>query len=194
MQNFDNIGTQPEAAPPGVADGTFIPVPVDLGQLNADDVFNDAILEDGVVPHIYRHRMIRRYMVGDPKELNGVFMFKNYELRIMAPTQAETDARDQRFLEIMKAQPRSERIHIFKINTVAAAAAERPLEESLGQKIVRGIAQADDLITAEDRARIKLAQGAPKPTGADLGAGLAPGSGGAGTGFKPDPLAAFRNK
>jgi len=183
-------------APAGIQDGTFIPAPVDLGPaLTAEDVFTDAILEDGVQPHIYRHRMIRRYMVGDPKEINGVFMFKNYELRISAPTQAETDARNQRFLEIMKAQPRSERIHIFKINTVAAAAAERPLEESMaGQKIVRGTAQADDLITAEDRARIKLAQGARKPEGADLGAGLQPGSAAASTSFKPDPLAAFRSK
>lgn len=141
-----------------------------------DNTFGDEEAET-VTPHIYRHKTIRKYMVGNPQEVGGIFMFHDYELLITEPTQAETDARNEKFVELMKRQPRSERLPIVKINLEARAAAEVGMDEQIGSTVIRGTAQVDDILTAEDRAKLGKIQSNQAPATAALGAGL-PAAGG----------------
>jgi len=138
----------------------------------------------------------------------GPFEFRDNDLAINVPRnpkvdeeeqQADLDDQRESFLKLLSEQPPMDQNQIVEVNEEAQAASFRRLGPSTGNTpvdpagVIRGAAGADAVLTAEDRARIAMAQHAkanagmtdlnpgasgPKPFGSpgSLG-GMAPASG-----------------
>lgn len=104
---------------------------------------------------LYRHKTTRQFIFGE-------WHFKDFELRL-------SESEEKRFLAEVKDPrfPRSELIHIVKVNEAALASVETGVDMG-GVKVIRGAAGADAILTAEDQARLKQMQRGlgTNPTGA----------------------------
>lgn len=93
---------------------------------------------------VFRHRTIRRWKIDK-------FEFIKGELRIVGEDDRST------FLQLLEQLPTHETVDIIEVDEEAQAKAERP---ALGQKTIRGTANAEDLLTAEDRQRLAATKSA----------------------------------
>jgi hypothetical protein len=108
---------------------------------------------------LFRHKTVRRFSVAG-------FEFKDHKMRL-------DEEKAKKFRELVATLPAREQVQIVEVNEEAAAASEKPVA---GPTVVRGPAQAKDILTDADRKRLAENQtpsnnGVNIPTSNPTGAG-----------------------
>lgn len=126
---------------------------------------------ENTTSYLFRHKAVRRYQIVDSDNPGRPFDFRDFEMRIEGP---DADERRARFYEIVRQLPRQEAIHIVEVNELAAAAAEKSMDNG----VIRGAMEAKDILTAKDHQRIQQQAMEARNRAAAAGKPTVPATGG----------------
>lgn len=117
---------------------------------------DDTVEMAAVIPYIYKHKKIAAFATGEDNPSKGLyrFEFRDHLLTIIAPTQEETDRRNQAFLKLAQGLMMVDKINIVQLKNVQN---ELSLENA---RVVRGSVSTADVA---DKAEIPAPPAAATP-------------------------------